>query len=153
MSALMSCARTGMARAKQGTIGQNDGRCGLGHFEAGDRDSRVGILHLELDVPQAQGLAGMQLGFTDGLLVEESAIGRIAIPDDHGCVVQLHLTMASRDGGVVDLEFSVGAAPQPVYSQLEFEDPVLEAMRFYEQVRHNSPFLRLAAKKKTVVKA
>jgi hypothetical protein len=130
--ALVGNLGLGMTGANEWTVGENDRRGGPLDIKLGNSDFEVGVLDEKLDVADAKGLSGDQRSLANGFAADERVVGGVAISDEELAIGEHQLTVKRRNGGVLDLEVIVRAAPDPIDPEPKLNDLVLKSICSYD---------------------
>ncbi len=137
MRALVRYPGSRVAWTKQAAVGQHNRGGGANRrLDFGNGNPDIGGLHEQFDLPQGQDFARMQLSFGYRFSINESAVGRITIPDSDFTRAENKLTMGRGNGSVLDLKIVLRAAPQTIQAKMELDHLVAKAFRFYHQPGH-----------------
>jgi hypothetical protein len=121
-----------MAAAKNRSIRQHHGRGIHQPVNFGNGDSGIGCLDHNRHVSETYGLAGTQYRFLDWLVVNESAVCRVAVAKQHAFGAEYHDAVRCRDGGMINHEFAVRMTSESVDTQIQLASRGLSMAIIYE---------------------
>lgn len=125
-----------MARTKNGSVREHDGRGGERTFTVRNGNYDLGRLHKKLHVAQAYGLSGLEHGFLDRFVVDECAVRRGAVADHYGIGGEDDFAMRRRDGGMLDGKIALRIAPKMIDAEVEFQNLGFAIRIFFEETGH-----------------
>ncbi len=103
-----------------------------------DGDGDVGVFEEQFHLTQLYRLARTQPGVLDSLAVDECAVGRVAIVNQHAVVGQHQFAVQRRHAGVGDGKITIRIAANVIDAETKFERLVFQTVRFDEQSGHGT---------------
>jgi hypothetical protein len=116
-----------MARANEGAVRQYDRRRGARDLELRDGNPDFRMLYHQFHVPQAQSLPGSEFRLRDASIVYVRSIGGSAVPHYHSVFAEDEIAVPGRNRGMIQREVVLGAPTEAVESEVQVDNPVLEA--------------------------
>lgn len=112
----------GVTRAKHGAAGQHHwwGWERALNFWNGDGD--IGRFNQEFDISQPQGLADLQDGVLDRSVIDERAVGRVAIVQEHAVSRESYFAMNLGNSGVIYRKMVFPVAAKAIDAQVQFQN-------------------------------
>ena len=110
-----------MIEANDRAVSQGRGRGRFGEIDLWNGDRHWRDLKKHLHLSQLQSVARLENGLFNHFAIDESAVGRAAIPDRHCALLENDFAMQRRNSGVLDWEIVVAPAPQPIAPGPQFD--------------------------------
>ena len=133
--ATIGASNTRMPRTYQRAIRQDHRRSGSRwDVKTRNADADISGFRNKFDLPKTQRMAGAEFCLANGnrLSINESAVGRIAIPHYQRVADHFNFAMEARNGGMFDLKIGVGTAPETIGSKLQFQHATLKSLGFHQ---------------------
>src|SRR6266550_6595974 len=129
-----------MFEARFGAVGERTRGRWLGEIEAWNSNGHWRRVEDHLHLSQMQRFPRVKRGYCDQLAIDESAIGRAAIPNQDRAIIADNLAVDSGHGRMFDGKIVVAPAPQPVDSMPQLDAFDVRLTGFNSQSGHRSPY-------------